>query len=80
MLKTRRLHRREKEKDRLYTALRALYEDGVRVCTGRRRRRAAETPASTAPVKRAPSRASNRLSLLDESNTQGTDPYNTSGR
>ena len=35
MLKSRRLHREEKDKDKLYTALRELYKDGVRVYTGR---------------------------------------------
>ena len=37
MLKTRRLHRDENDKEKLYAALRALYKDGVRVYTGQLR-------------------------------------------
>ena len=35
MMKSRRLHRDEESKDKLYRALRELYRDGVRVYTGR---------------------------------------------
>ncbi|MFK8016921.1 MAG: hypothetical protein AB8G17_15950 [Gammaproteobacteria bacterium] len=80
MLKPRRLHRRATQKNRLYNALRALYADGVRVCTGGRRKPAGESSVAAERPKREKPRAPNYLSLLDESNTHGTDPYNTSRR
>lgn len=81
MLKTRRLHRRENEKERLYDALRALYADGVRVCTGRAPKRSVETaPAASREPAARPTPASRGLSLLDDTSRNGNDPYNTSGR
>lgn len=83
MFKPRRIHRREEQKDRLYDALRKLYADGVRVCTGRPA--AAARPAP--PVRTIQSPPATRrvrddepLSLETDGASSAFDPYNHRAR
>ena len=78
MQNPRRPQRRENGKDRLYNALRELYLDGVRVCTGRYGHRTAK-PAAPAPREKVVKKT-RHLCLLDDVNSGSSDPYNSSRR
>ncbi len=83
MFKPRRIHRREDQKDRLYSALRKLYADGVRICAGRpagpTEPAALAQPARTTPVRKR-NKNNEPLTLEIDGASSAFDPYNHNAR